>query len=322
MTRRLGKVLLEIGLPVCIVTFWWFASANSTSPYWPPLSKIWQSVQDNWIHGGHFKSDFVPTMRRVAIGYSSAVAVGVSAGLALGSSPTLRRAFEPVLELVRATPGIAIIPISMLIFGIGDSQKAFVITFVCVWPILLNTTEGVRGIDQSFYDAAAIYGFRKRDRLFRVTLPGSSPQMFAGLRIALAQALLVCVVAELFASSSGLGYFIEYTQQTFRVTDMWSGIIVLAIAAYLVNLLFVTVESRVLYWHRGWRASELGEPSTPASGRARCTEGSSAVAHEGEPVRPHPEEVQLDVVRCDPAGRRALEDLRQRREGRDRRSGT
>jgi sulfonate transport system permease protein len=260
VTRRLGKLLLEIGLPIAIVTFWWFASADSTNPYYPPLSKIWQSVQDNWVHGGHFRSDLVPTIRRVAIGYTGAVVIGVTAGIALGSLPTLRRAFEPVLELIRATPGIAIIPISMLIFGIGDSQKAFVITFVCVWPILLNTTEGVRGIDRSFYDAASIYAFRGRDRLLRVTLPGASPQMFAGLRIALAQALLVCVVAELFASTSGVGYFINYTQQTFRVTDMWSGIIVLAIAAYLVNLLFISVETRVLYWHRGWRASELGEP--------------------------------------------------------------
>lgn len=273
MTRRIGRLLLEIGLPVCIVAFWWFASADSTSAYWPPLSKIWQSVEDNWIHGGHLESDFLPTMRRVAIGYVIAVVVGVGAGLALGSSPTVRRAFEPVLELIRATPGIAIIPISMLIFGIDDTQKAFVIAFVCVWAILLNTTEGVRGIDQSFYDAASIYGFRRRDRLFRVTLPGAAPQMFAGLRVALAQALLVGIVAELFAARNGVGYFISFTQQTFRVTDMWSGIIVLAVAAYLVNLLFVMFESRVLYWHRGWRASELGEPVDPGRRKSSLHRG-------------------------------------------------
>lgn len=258
--RRLGGLVVEFWLPVCIVVFWWFASADDTSPFWPPLANIWQSVQDNWIHGDHMRTDFLPTLKRVAMGFLLAVVIGVSAGVALGSSPTLRRAFEPVLELIRATPGIAIIPISILVLGINDSQKVFVITFVSVWAILLNTTEGVRGIDQSFHDAAEIYGFRRRDKLFRVTLPGASPQMFAGLRVALAQALLVGVVAELFAASNGLGFFILNAQGSFRVTDMWSGIIVLAVAAYLVNLLFVSIERRVLYWHRGWRASELGEP--------------------------------------------------------------
>jgi sulfonate transport system permease protein len=256
--RRLGLLALEAWLPVAIVLFWYFASNHSHSAYWPPLREIWQAVEENWFFA-HFDTDLVPTMRRVAEGFAVAVVIGVGVGAALGVSPLLRRMFEPTLEFIRATPGVAMIPISIFVFGINDSQKVFVIAFVSVWAILLNTTEGVRGIDQSFHDMAHVYGLRRRERILRLILPAALPQMFAGLRVALAQALLVGVVAELFASRNGLGRFILQAQGTFQIKDMWSGIIVLAFVAYLINLVFVMIERRVLYWHRGWRASVLGE---------------------------------------------------------------
>ena len=258
MTKRLGYVALELGMPVALILGWYYATNHSTSPYWPPLREIWHAVVRNWFFA-RFTSDFLPTMRRVGEGFAVAVALGISVGAALGSSPLLRRMFEPSLEFVRATPGIAMIPVSIFVLGVNDNQKVFVIAFVCVWAVLLNTTEGVRAIDSGFHDMARTYGFRRRERVLHLILPAAMPQIFAGLRIALAQALLVGVVAELFASSNGLGFFILNAQSSFLITDMWSGIIVLAIAAYLINGLFVLLERRVLYWHRGWRASALGE---------------------------------------------------------------
>jgi ABC-type nitrate/sulfonate/bicarbonate transport system permease component len=257
VTRRAGWVAVELALPVAILLTWWFWSEGSHSPYWPPLSDILVAVKDNWLFE-RFGSDLVPTMKRVAIGFAIAVVIGVGLGVLLGASHGLRRALEPSLEFIRAIPGVAMIPISLLLFGLADSQKIFVIVFVCVWAILLNTTEGVRGIDQSFHDVARAYRFRRRERIFQVILPGATPQIFAGLRVALAQALLVGVVAELFASTNGLGHFILEAQAAFKIKEMWSGIIVLAVIAYLVNLMFVVLEQRILYWHRGWRASALG----------------------------------------------------------------
>jgi ABC-type nitrate/sulfonate/bicarbonate transport system permease component len=255
--RRASWVGLEIAVPVAIVTLWWWLSRDSQSPYWPSLSSIFTAIQDNWLFERFF-TDLIPTMRRVVIGFAIAIAIGLPLGVLLGAFPTLRRALEPTLEFIRAIPGVAMIPISLLIFGIDDAQKIFVIVFITVWAILLNTTEGVRGIDQSFHDVAHAYRFRRRDHLFMVILPGAMPQVFAGLRVALAQALLVGVVAELFASANGLGHFILEAQAALQIREMWSGIIVLAVVAYLINLVFVMIEQRVLYWHRGWRASTLG----------------------------------------------------------------
>jgi ABC-type nitrate/sulfonate/bicarbonate transport system permease component len=257
VSARLRAILLEAWLPVGLIVLWWFASAHSTNPFWPPLQDIWHTVKATWLFD-RFDSDLIPTMKRVLIGFAVAVVIGVGFGALLGASPLLRKALEPTLEFIRAAPAVAMIPISILVFGIDDGQKVFVIVFVAVWAILLNTTEGVRGIDPTFHDMAHIYGLRRRERVLQVILPGAMPQIFAGLRVALAQALLVGVVAEMFAARNGLGKFIRDSQEGFRVKEMWSGIIVIAIAAYLVNLLFVVIERRVLYWHRGWRASSLG----------------------------------------------------------------
>jgi len=258
VTARLRAILLEAWLPVGLVVLWWFATAHSTNPFWPPLHDIWHTVKATWLFD-RFDSDLVPTMRRVLIGFGVAVVIGVGGGVLLGASPLLRKALEPTLEFVRAAPAVAMIPISILVFGIDDSQKVFVIVFVAVWAILLNTTEGVRSIDPTFHDVARVYGFGRRERLLQVILPAAMPQVFAGLRVALAQAFLVGVVAEMFAARNGLGKLIRDAQESFRVREMWSGIIVLAIAAYSINLLFVVLERRILYWHRGWRASALGQ---------------------------------------------------------------
>src|SRR5581483_468585 len=169
VTARLRAILLEAWLPVGLVVLWWFATAHSTNPFWPPLHDIWHTVKATWLFD-RFDSDLVPTMRRVLIGFGVAVVIGVGGGVLLGASPLLRKALEPTLEFVRAAPAVAMIPISILVFGIDDSQKVFVIVFVAVWAILLNTTEGVRSIDPTFHDVARVYGFGRRERLLQVIL--------------------------------------------------------------------------------------------------------------------------------------------------------
>lgn len=272
MKRWVGSFLLQAWLPVGLIAFWWFATENNGSPFWPPLSEILVTVNDIWLFE-RFGEDFAPTLQRVGLGFGLSALVGIGLGALFGASPFLLRMFEPSMEFIRATPGIAVIPISILVLGIYDTQKVALIMFITVWPILLNTIDGVRGIDGNLRDTARAYRFRRRERLWQVVIPGAMPQVFAGLRVALAQALLIGVVAELFASTNGLGHFILLAQAQFRLQEMWSGIIVLAVVAYLVNLAFVVVEHRVLYWHRGFRASVLGQPVQVRGGWKRVLSG-------------------------------------------------
>jgi ABC-type nitrate/sulfonate/bicarbonate transport system permease component len=137
----------------------------------------------------------------------------------------------------------------IIILGFGVSMKLSVIAFAALFPVLLNTIDGVRGVNQVQLDVATSYGLSRTDRIFRIVLPAASPQIFAGLRISLAVALAVLVFAEMLAGTSGLGFFIFTAQETYQIPEMWSGIVVLGLIGYLVNLAFVFTEGRVMRWH-------------------------------------------------------------------------
>src|SRR5581483_11808609 len=98
------------------------------------------------------------------------------------------------------------------------------------------------------------YRLRWRDKIFRIVLPSASPQIFTGLRLGLTVALAVLVFAEMFTGTDGIGFFILNAQNTFQIKQMWTGILILGALGYLVNILFLMIERRVLRWHRGWRA--------------------------------------------------------------------
>jgi ABC-type nitrate/sulfonate/bicarbonate transport system permease component len=136
-------------------------------------------------------------------------------------------------------------------------MKIFIIAFVCLWPVLLNTIDGVAGVDPTLRETARVYDIGPVDRVLRVTLPAAAPQIFAGMRTALSLALILMVISEMVASTNGIGYFVLQAQRSFAIPEMWSGILLLGILGYVLNAVFLLAERRVLRWHRGSRASAL-----------------------------------------------------------------
>jgi ABC-type nitrate/sulfonate/bicarbonate transport system permease component len=252
------RVLLALGLPVLLVAGWWVATANSTSFFWPPLSRILGVFPDTWFTG-RFTADVVPSLLRLAAGYLLALAVGVALGTAVGSSRRLRAVLEPVLEFLRAIPPPVLVPIIILFAGIGDGMKVLVIVSGCVWPVLLNTIEGVRGLDEVLRDTASCYRLGRRSRFLHLTLRGASPQIAAGARQALSIGIILMVISEMFAASNGLGFTIVQFQRSFAIPQMWSGIILLGLIGVVLAMLFRLVESRALAWYTGLRRSQRGE---------------------------------------------------------------
>jgi ABC-type nitrate/sulfonate/bicarbonate transport system permease component len=194
---------------------------------------------------------------RLALGYGIACAVAVAAGLALGLSRPLRRATDPIVQFLRSIPPPALLPFGILVLGVGTSMKVFIIAFVCLWPVLLNTIDGVAGVDPTLRETARVYDISQRDQILRVTLPSAAPQIFAGMRTSLSLALILMVISEMVASTNGIGYFVLQSQRSFAIPEMWSGILLLGILGYVLNVIFVLIERRVLRWHRGARASAL-----------------------------------------------------------------
>jgi len=254
MSRRALLVGIEVAVPVLVLAVLWFWSAGSEVFYFPPLKDVLTTFKDTWLFD-RVGSDVVPSLVRLFIGYFIAVAIGVGGGIALGLSPPLRRATEPIVEFLRAVPAPALLPFALLVLGVGNDSKIFVIAFVCLWPILLNAVDGVAGVDPTLVDTGLVYRIPARDRLRHVVLPAAAPQIFAGMRTSLSLALILMVISEMVASSNGIGYFVLQSQRSFAIPEMWSGIILLGILGYAFNAVFLLIERRVLAWHRGARAA-------------------------------------------------------------------
>jgi ABC-type nitrate/sulfonate/bicarbonate transport system permease component len=151
-----------------------------------------------------------------------------------------------------------LVPIFILFAGIGTGMKVLVIISGCVWPVLLNTVEGVRNRDEVLEDVVRGYRIGPMARLWRFVLPSASPQIFAGMRQALSIGIILMVISEMFAASNGIGFAVVQFQRGFALPEMWSGIILLGLIGFLLAVLFGLIENRVLGWYFGLRRSQRG----------------------------------------------------------------
>lgn len=249
------RVLVALGLPAVLVALWWVASARAESFFFPPLSEILEVFVPTWFEG-RIVGDVIPSLGRLLAGYAVALAGGIALGVAIGMSRVLRAFTEPVLEFFRAIPPPVLVPILMLFLGIGTSMKIVVIAAGAIWPILLNTVEGVRAVDEVLRDTATVYRLGPVRRLRTLVLRGASPQIVTGARQALSIAIILMVISEMFASSSGLGFVIIVFQRTFAIPEMWSGIVLLGLIGLALSLFFQVIEKRVLAWYFGLKEVE------------------------------------------------------------------
>jgi sulfonate transport system permease protein len=247
--RRIGlTLLLGVWLPAALIAAWWFGSANSFDAYFPPLQQILDRLANLWFFDG-ITENLLPSLGHLAVGYLLAAVVGIGLGALLWRLPALATALHPVIYFLYVLPSPALLPAVMLVFGLGTAMKVWIIFFTAVWPVLLNSVDGLRGTDPVKLDLARSMNLTTLQTLRLVVLPSAAPQIFAGLRTALQFGIILMVVSEFAAATQGIGYFILYAQQTFRSLDMWTGILVLGVVGSLLNLLFLRLERRVLSWH-------------------------------------------------------------------------
>ena len=251
------RLLLAAGLPLALLALWWVASADSQSFYLPPLRQILEAFASVWL-GARLVDDVLPSLARLLTGFALAGLAGVALGVVIGSSPRLRATCEPVLEFLRAVPPPVLVPIFILVAGIGTTMKVLVIVSGCLWPVLLNTVEGVRARDEVLEDTCRAYGIRGQARLRHLVLRAASPQIVTGMRQALSIGIILMVISEMFAASSGIGFTIVQFQRGFAIPEMWSGILLLGLLGVVLSFGFRLVENRVLSWYHGLRRAQRG----------------------------------------------------------------
>ena len=252
---------VRYGLGIALVIVWEYAARTAGSIFFPPPSEILHRAATLWLSGPPQRlflsdsvfQDVIPSLLRLMGGWALAVLIGVPLGILIGRSRNLSDLVNPALQFLRAIPGPALIPIFIILLGTESTMRVTLIAFGSVWPILLNTIEGTRTVDPVQLDTVQAFRIPRHARLWRIVLPAALPKIFAGMRVSLALAVILMVVSELVASTSGIGYRIQNAQIMFLLTDMWCGIVLLALIGYTLNWLFLKFEGRVLGWHRGAR---------------------------------------------------------------------
>ncbi|MGW7056066.1 ABC transporter permease subunit [Streptomyces sp. NPDC054887] len=213
----------------------------------PPFSEVagawWQLAAD-----GQLADNARASLTRSFTGFGLAVAVAVPLGLLIGWYRPVADLLGPLLEVFRNTAALALLPVFVLLLGIGETSKISIVVYACTWPILLNTISAVRSVDPTLLRLARSMDL-SAPRLFqKVILPASVPVMFTGIRLAGAVSILVLVAAEMIGAKAGLGYLINASQYNFAIPQMYAGIITISAIGVFFNQLLVAVERRLSSW--------------------------------------------------------------------------
>ena len=200
------------------------------------------------LAGGELSAAVLTTLGAWAPGLLIATAGGVVVGIAIAMLPRLEIATRPLLEFLRPIPSVALIPVALLILGIGLGMQLFMIAFASIWPVLFSTKAGVESVDPRFIETGRVFHVTGLARVFRIVLPSALPSVATGLRTASAIALVVAITVEMLTGRPGIGYYIENVRLNGLITEMWAAILVTGVLGYLVNTLFMTVERIALPW--------------------------------------------------------------------------
>jgi ABC-type nitrate/sulfonate/bicarbonate transport system permease component len=241
---------------VVLLVLWEVIARALKSVYIPPISTIAVTFVHEWF-SPTFAQQAIPSLYRMVVGYFFASVIGITIGIIIGTFKRMYELLDPVLQFLRAIPPTAIIPVGILLIGIGDQMKMVVIAFGSMWPILINAADGARMVPAQRLDTARIFGLTPFETLWRVIIPSATPMIASGMRTGLSIAFIMIVVSEMIGSTDGLGYYILSAQRTFAIPEMYGGIALLAILGYLLNTGFVWAEHRVLAWHYGQTAKPV-----------------------------------------------------------------
>jgi ABC-type nitrate/sulfonate/bicarbonate transport system permease component len=247
--RALGLKVLALLFAAALIGLWQVAAdARLVSPVFFPSPQRTFAALVAMEERGDLWRPMAATSLRMFYGWVLASLVGVLLGAAIARSGPARAYLEPILEYLRPLPASAIIPPAILFLGLTSKMAVAVISFGALWPVLLGAYHGFRSVDPQLAEMAAALGMGSVSFLWKVALPSALPDIFAGVRVSLAIALILAIVTEMQSAQSGLGFNILMAQRSFRSPELYAGIIVLGVLGLCTNQVLLAAERRLLRW--------------------------------------------------------------------------
>ena len=246
MIRRLN--LPGLAFLITLAALWQPAAFLKHSPTFPGFTTV---VGALYADRDQLFGELAHTLLRAAAGFALALGTMLPLGVLLGRVRPLGEIVEPVVELVRPLPPIALIPVWMIFLGIGDASKIAVVAYGASFPILINAIDAVRSLDPMLSHVARSLRLGRAERMRLVDFPAALPRIVAGIRLSITVSLLLAVVAEMLLSTNGIGAFLVRAQESFRIADVLAALLLIVLVALLVNLATHLIERSALAWHYG-----------------------------------------------------------------------
>lgn len=245
-----GKTFLSrYGLLIGFLVFWQIAATTGivNPTVFPPLDKIAVALF-NALAAGRLWGDMAISLQRSGIAFAAAVVLGIPLGLLMGQIRPIERALDPILQFFRQTSALALYPVFILLLGLGETSKVFVIFWATLFPLLLATIGGVKQVDPKLIEMAHAFGAGRGFIFARVILPASVPSIFVGLRLSATTALLLLIAAEMIGANSGLGFQVMNAQYNFEIPLMFAAIFLLALFGLAANALLIGLQRHLCAW--------------------------------------------------------------------------
>lgn len=245
----MNRLFIYLISPVLLLSVWELSSKLDLidARFFPPPSEI--------IHYLIFTSpdegllgDISASLSRVFWGYLSGCTLGILVGIAMGMNNLIRNLFYPLVAVSYPIPKIAILPLIMLIFGIGEMSKIIVVAIGSFFLVLMNTLHGVESLAKIYHDVAQVYSVKRINKIFKIIIPGALPSIFTGLRLAIGYSLVIVVAAEFSGADAGIGYLIWQSWETFSIKSMYAGIFVISTLGFIFAITLDRLERYLVPW--------------------------------------------------------------------------
>lgn len=241
--------LTVLVIAVGLLLLWEYASQTGLIPklFYPPPSVVGQTLF-RWFSTDEWQDMVLPTMKRLAVGFAMGATAGYITGMAIGYSQSVHRVVDPILSFIYPIPKIALLPLALVVFGLGDAPRQFIIALAAFFPMVFNTATGVRTINANYFAIGTVYGAPLTTVFRRILIPGSLPLAITGMRIAFNSAFVVTVAIELNTATNGLGHVVWLAWQTLRTEYLFAGIFVIALIGMLSAATLNFLHRRLIRW--------------------------------------------------------------------------
>ena len=254
-SRALIRLGTQLWFPAAVVLGWAALSALSANPFLPTPAEVAirlaQVLSISWI-----QSTVLPTLTTIVVGYSIGVTSALVAGIIIGGTPTLNALLTPLVVLIRSTPSAAKVPVVMAVVGIGRDAILAAVVIAVSFQMMLVVIRAIETTRREYLDVARLERFSWRETLAVVRIPAATGELLTGFYLSFQIALLVTVVSEILGSSDGLGLFILTAMGTFRIVDVWVGVIVLGSIGFAAHEAFGFIERRSVRWYHQWKGRQ------------------------------------------------------------------